>query len=311
MDTQKFYKNKVNRVLLAIICMMLWGSAFPAIKSGYKFFNIAGDDIASKFIFAGYRFSFAGFLVLAYLIVSKKNIFKLKKKEYGQIVRLGILNTTIQYIFFYVGLSYTTGVRGAVINGTGTFMTIILAHFVYKNDKLTFNKTLGCIIGFAGVIIVNLNGSSFFSGSFKITGEGFMFIAAFCSAVASIYSKDLASKISPSIVTGYQLLTGGILLSLLGHVLGGNLSGFTMKSTILIIYMSLLSAVAFVIWTHLLKFNRVGEISVFKFLTPVFGTVFSGIFLKENIFDPKIIMALILVCTGIYLVSKVKKEKVR
>ena len=71
--------------------------------------------------------------------------------------------------------------------------------------------------------------------------------------------------------------------------------------------MALLSSVAFVIWTQLLKFNKVGMISVFNFLVPVFGTLLSGIFLGENIFDIKILISLILVCIGIYQVYKVKK----
>ena len=186
-------------------------------------------------------------------------------------------------------------------------MSIILAHFIYKNDKLNFNKIIGCIIGFLGVVIVNLNGQSLGGTSFTFKGEGFVMIAAIIFAASAIYGKKITQTQEPSLVTGFQLFIGGVILTILGFILGGSLKGFTLASTSLLIYMSLLSSVAFVIWTQLLKYNKVGIISVFNFLIPVFGTLLSSIFLGEDIFNIKILIALILVCYGIFLVYRVKK----
>ncbi|HBJ1648937.1 TPA: DMT family transporter [Clostridium botulinum] len=292
--------------MLAIISCILWGSAYPAIKVGYELFNIGTNDIGSKLIFAGYRFAIAGILVLVMDLINRKNIFKYSLKEFGEITLLGSTQTALQYLFFYVGLSYTTGVRGSIINGTGTFASIILAHIIYKNDKLNFNKILGCIIGFIGVIIVNLNGKSIGGQGFSLKGEGSLMIAAIIFAASAIYGKKITQNKDASIVTGYQLFIGGIILSILGFIFGGHLKGFTSKSTMLLIYMALLSSIAFAIWSQLLKFNKVGVISVFNFLVPIFGTLLSAIFLKENIFDIKILISLILVCSGIFLVYNEK-----
>lgn len=306
MDREKFYTNKRNIVLLATLCCALWGSAYPAIKCGYELFNILGDDIPSKLIFAGYRFALAGIIVLLVSSINKKNIFVLNKKELIQTMLFGIFQTTLQYIFFYIGLSYTTGIRSSIINGTGAFFSILLAHFIYKNDRLNMHKIVGCIIGFIGVIIVNLNGQDFFDSSFSIYGEGFVLLAAFILSASSIYGKKITQNQDASIITGYQLFIGGLILLLLGYMLGGNLSGFTFKSTSLLIYMALLSSVAFVVWTELLKYNKVGIISIFNFLVPVFGSLLSAVFLGEDIFDIKILISLIFVCLGIYLVYRVK-----
>ncbi|MBB6715046.1 DMT family transporter [Clostridium gasigenes] len=309
MDREKFYTNRKNIMLLAILCCALWGSAYPSIKVGYSLFNIPSDDIATKLIFAGYRFLIAGIFVLIVQVVGKKKIFELSKKQALQVTILGLGQTTLQYIFFYIGLSYTTGVRGSIINGTSTFFSIIIAHFVYKNDKLNFNKILGCIIGFLGVIIVNFNGQSLLDSSFSFQGEGFIMIAAFLLSSTAIYGKGITQRIDPSIATGYQLTIGGAVLTILGFVLGGQLVGFTLTSSILLIYMALLSSVAFVIWAQLLKYNKVGIITIFNFSIPIFGTLLSAIILGENIFDIKILIALILVCIGIFLVYRVKDNK--
>ncbi|MBW6408870.1 DMT family transporter [Clostridium weizhouense] len=309
MNKNTFYTNRRNIVLLATLCCILWGSAYPAIKVGYSLFNINSNDIGSKLIFAGYRFALAGILVLLLERLKKKSIFNFSIKQFGEITLLGSMQTALQYIFFYVGLSYTTGVRGSIINGTGTFVSIILAHFIYKNDKLSFNKILGCIIGFFGVVIVNLNGQSVVGNSFTFKGEGFMMIAAIIFATSAIYGKKITQNKDASIVSGYQLFIGGVILIILGSILGGKLIGFTFNSIILLLYMALLSSVSFAVWTQLLKYNKVGVISVFNFLVPVFGALLSAIFLGENIFDIKILIALILVCLGIFLVYKEKKDK--
>ncbi|WP_455821907.1 DMT family transporter [Clostridium butyricum] len=306
MNREKFYTNRRNIVLLATLCCFLWGSAYPAIKGGYELFNISGGDIPSKLIFAGYRFALAGIIVLWVQIISKKNIFVLNKKEIVQVTLLGIFQTTLQYIFFYIGLAYTTGIRSSIINGTGAFFSILLAHFIYKNDRLNVNKIVGCIVGFIGVIIVNLNGQDFFASSFSIQGEGFVMLAALILSASSIYGKKITQNQDASIVTGYQLFIGGLILLLLGYISGGCLSGFTFKSTSLLIYMALLSSIAFAVWTQLLKYNKVGIISIFNFLVPVFGSLLSAIFLGENIFDINILISLIFVCLGIYMVYKIK-----
>lgn len=302
----KLYTNRKNIVFLAVTCCILWGSAYPAIKAGYVLFNIADGDIATKLVFAGYRFCIAGLLVLIIQVISGKKIFNLSRKQVGEVTTLGTIQTTMQYIFFYIGMSYTTGVRGAIINGTGTFFSIIIAHFIYKNDKLTFNKILGCVIGFSGVIIVNFNGGSLLNNPFTFRGEGFVMIAAIVLSFGNIYGKKINKELDASITTGYQLALGGIGLTSLGITFGGKLTGFTFESSALLIYMAFLSSVAFVIWAQLLKYNRLGEISVFNFLVPIFGALLSAIFLGENIFDIKILFALVLVCIGIFLVYRVK-----
>ncbi|MDO4535074.1 MAG: DMT family transporter [Clostridium perfringens] len=303
MNKGEFFTSKKIILVFALISCILWGSAYPAIKIGYDVFHIAQNNISSKIIFAGYRFLLAGLIVLVLAIILKKKIFRLDKKQIISLILLGISQTALQYTFFYIGLSYTTGVRGAILNGTGTFFSIIIAHFLYKNDKITLNKTIGCVIGFVGVILVNLTGN-FFEQGFNFKGDGLIILSTFISSAAAIYGKTLSQKQDTFIITGYQLFIGGIVLTVLGFSLGGNLGGFNLISTSLLIYMAMLSAVAFLLWTLLLKYNKVGKIAVFNFLIPVFGSILSAVFLNESIFNIKTFIALILVCIGIFLVNK-------
>ncbi|RBP66670.1 drug/metabolite transporter (DMT)-like permease [Alkalibaculum bacchi] len=302
MNTETFFTTRRNIVLIAALCAFFWGSAYPSIKIGYEIFHISSNDIPTKLIFAGYRFSLSGIMVLLISTIKEKALKLPYKTDFSKILILGLFLTTAQYIFFYIGLSHTTGVNGAILNGTGTFYSVILAHFIYKDDYLNMRKTLGCFLGFIGIVIVNF--SSDFRFAFNFFGDGFIIIAALISSSANIYSKFLSRSIDILILTGFQLLFGGILLVVLGYLTGGSLTGFTLKSTSLLIYMGFLSAAAFSLWTYLLKYNKVGEISFYNFLIPIFGAILSSLFLGERFLNTKNILALFFVCIGIYIVNK-------
>lgn len=305
MNAKKFLTDKKVIIILATICCLLWGSAFPGVKAGYSLFKIASNDIPSKFVFAGYRFTLAGMIVLIIASLTGKNILILNKRNALQIITLGLTQTTIQYIFFYIGLGYTTGTKGSIITSTGTFFSIILAHFIYNNDKLSFNKVIGCTLGFLGVIAANFS-PDVLKFSFSLKGEGLVMLSAFAASASAIYGKKITQTLDSIVVTGYQLFIGGFVLITCGLLNKGNLSNFTIKSTLLLFYLAILSSAAFSIWTALMKYNKVGFVSMFNFLVPVFGVLLSAIVLKENIFDIKNLIALILVCVGIILANTEK-----
>lgn len=291
-------------LLVAGLCCLLWGSAYPSIKLGYIAFHILPEDIASKYVFAGYRFSLAGILLLLLYRVGFRRKPKLSGREWASLSILGVLQTGLQYMFFYVGVANTTGVKGSIMNATTTFFSVVLAHFIYKNDKLSRNKIIGCVTGFIGVIIVNFH-ADLLTFSFSFTGEGFIIMAALVFSVTAIYAKRLTATIDVMMITGVSLLVGGLVLTLLGLSLGGQVTHFTWESSLNLVYLALLSSVAFCLWNLLLKYNKVGKVSVYNFLIPIFGALLSALFLGETIWELKNLVALILVSVGIYLVNRV------
>ncbi|MGV2966331.1 DMT family transporter [Paenibacillus sp. FSL L8-0435] len=299
------FSDPIFVMLVASLCCLLWGSAYPSIKLGYIAFNILPEDIASKYVFAGYRFTLAGLLLLLLSRIVRKQKLQLTRPQWTGLIMLGILQTGLQYMFFYVGVANTTGVKGSIMNATTTFFSVVLAHFIYKNDKLSRNKIVGCLLGFVGVIIVNFH-TDLLAFSFSFTGEGFVIIAALVFSVTALYAKRLTATIDVLIITGVSLLVGGLVLTLLGLSLGGRVTHFTLESTSNLIYLALLSSVAFCLWNMLLKYNKVGRVSVYNFLIPVFGALLSALFLGETILELKNLAALLFVSVGIYLVNRVR-----
>lgn len=299
------FSDPIFVMLIASLCCLLWGSAYPSIKLGYIAFNILPEDIASKYVFAGYRFTLAGLLLLLLSRIVRKEKLQLSRTQWTSLIMLGILQTGLQYMFFYVGVANTTGVKGSIMNATTTFFSVVLAHFIYKNDKLSRNKIVGCLLGFVGVIIVNFH-TDLLTFSFSFTGEGFIILAALVFSVTALYAKRLTATIDVLIITGVSLFIGGLVLTLLGLLLGGRVTHFTLESTSNLIYLALLSSVAFCLWNMLLKYNKVGRVSVYNFLIPVFGALLSALFLGETILELKNLAALLFVSVGIYLVNRVR-----
>lgn len=302
MGSSRFSDRKFV-VALALLCCLLWGSSYPAIKTGYAWFGISRNDIPTQLVFAGWRFLGAGLILLAWAVATHKAIWGLGPGAGRQLVVLGLAQTTLQYVFFYVGLAHTTGVKGSIMNATGTFFSVLLAHWVYHNDRLSHAKLWGCLVGFAGVMVVNL-GRGTLDLDFTLLGEGFVVIAALVLAAASIYGKQVSQRMDSVVMTGWQLGLGGVALLTIGWALGGSLTGFTPGSTVLLVYLALLSSAAFSLWSILLKHNRVSQVTVFNFTVPIFGAALSALFLGEALWEWKNLLALVLVCVGIWLVTR-------
>lgn len=298
-----FFARPLVVVLLATFCCLLWGSAYPAIKGGYALLRIGQDDLGGKMLFAGWRFLLAGLLLLGLAWATGRRPGMRTPRDVGALFTLGATQTALQYVFFYIGLAHTTGVKSSIMNATGTFFSVLLAHFVYRHERLTHRKVIGCLVGFAGVLVVNIS-PQLARFDFTLLGEGFVVIAAFVLAAASIYGKRLSQRLDAVFMTGAQLAIGGGLLLLVGVAAGGHLAHWSWPAVALMAYMVLLSAVAFTLWTVLLKHNPVSLVAVFNFLVPIFGAALSALFLGESVLEWKNLVALALVCGGIAIVTR-------
>ena len=302
-DAEKIFTNKKYIILLAILCTFLWGSAYPAIKLGYDVLGIDSDDSYLKLIFAGYRFLIAGIILITIQKLMGKSIMPKSIGDFRGFMVLGFIYTLMQYVFLYIGMANTTGVKSSILGSLSSFVSIFLVHFIYKDDKLSVKKITGCIIGFLSIIVINFEVGTIY-GSFKLMGDGLLILSALMGSIGSIYNKNLVKTNDVFVTTVWQLIFGSLMLIIIGKSAGGNLIISSVESGILLLYMALLSSVALVIWSTLYKYNKVGNITMYNFLTPIFGAILSAFLLGESIFDVKSLIALVLACTGIWIVNR-------
>lgn len=301
---EQFMQKTIVVWLGALLCCALWGSAFPCIKLGYKMFDIASEDVAAQILFAGCRFTLAGILAILIGSAASRTLLVPKRASWGKIVRLSMLQTVAQYLFFYVGLAHTTGVKASIIEGVNVFIAILVASLIFHQEPLNAKKIIGSIIGFAGVVLVNLTGSGVDLG-FSFLGEGFIFLSTIAYAFSSVCLKRYSKEENPVILSGWQFFIGGIIMMVCGFAAGGRLTVWTGSGVLMLIYLAFLSAVAYSLWGILLKYNPISRVAVFGFMNPVFGVILSALLLGENdSLGVMCIVALLLVCVGIYIVNR-------
>lgn len=301
MKTERFFTHPLGVFIAALSATFLWGSAFPFIKLSYVQLDIQPHEVGEQILFAGYRFFLAGVMLLFFFKALGKNV-SFQKGTAKQLVQIGLFQTFLQYVCFYIGLSYSTGIEGAVISGTSSFFQIVLAHFLYKDDSLNMRKIVGVSIGFCGVILVNIpKGNMDFH--FGI-GELLLLAAAMLYSYGNILAKEGSKTMDVGYMTAYQMIIGSLGLLFIGILQVGFMPfTFHMQTLLMLLYLSFLSAAGFCIWNTVMKYNKVGKVSMYMFFIPVFGVILSSLILGEAIHS-FVLFGLACVATGIIVVNR-------
>ena len=287
----------------ALTAAVAWGWAFPLIKVGFSAFGITPDMTGSKMLFAGIRFMVAGLIVLTVARSSGRSFRVGRGNDWLFILVFALMNTTLHYFFFYVGMSHSEGSRAAILNSLSTFLVVLLACACFKSDRLTARKMIGCAVGFCGILALNLGGAE--SGRFTWLGDGMIIINALCGATANLMTRGLSRRVDVFVGTGYGLTIGGFLLIVSGLLLGGTLPYVNMLGMVCLLLLIAISALGFTLYYKLLSLNPVGKVAIYNSLIPVVGAVTSCLCLGET-FHLKYALAGGLAAIGIYIINKGK-----
>lgn len=307
MDRNKFFTSKLVIFIGALISCSLWGSAFPCIKLGYKMFSIDSGATADIILFAGERFTLAGILVLIFGSISQKKVLLPRIDELPDVFLLSMFQTVGQYILFYIGLAHTSGVNGSIINSLSSFIAILVAVFGFRIEKMTKRKAIGCILGVVGVLLINITGSGI---SFNVAGDMMVLLSTVAYAISSTLIKLKSKKHNTVMLSGAQFVAGGIILMISGSLMGGVVHTAGTEGIMLLIYLALISSVAYTLWGILLKYNEVSSVSIYGFVTPIMGILLSIIILSEGQnFGIRHLIGLVLISAGIYIVNAKKAVK--
>ena len=294
-------------ILGCLVSCGLWGSAYPCVKIGYELFGITGSDGASRLVCAGTRFTIAGIMVVVGISIAQRRALLPAKRDLSAIGILALFQTVLQYFFFYGGLSHAAGVTSSIIGAAAYFFAILFAALIFKTESLTRKAVIGCTIGFAGVVLVNLGGSGDAAFSFALNGEGFILLSSVAGAISTCFIAVLGRTHDSVLLSGWQFVTGGVVLLGCGLAMGGSLCPISPGPALaLILYIGFISAMAYTLWSRLLAANPVSRVSIFGFMTPVFGAAMSAVLLGEtDAVNPLFaLIALALVSAGIVIVNR-------
>lgn len=298
-------KSGLKTISLSLLVMALWGSLFPFVKIGYNAFNISASSIPDILMFASVRFIISGLIVCVLCVVRKEKIATPKLKNIGNIFIMGLFSIVLHYAFTYIGLSTTDSSKTALIKQLGALIYVCFAFLFFKNEKFSFLKIVGAVIGFGGIIAINYNPN----GITFSTGDILIILASICTVIANVISKKSVEDNSPFWITGISQFTGGIILLAAALIMGANMLTFTLKSTAVFAYICIASISAYTLWYYVLKNNSLSKMFIIKFAEPLFACVFGAILLGENIFKLQYLVAFVLISLGIILGNKSEAKK--
>jgi len=266
-----FLTKPLNICLLAAVSCALWGSAAPMIKTGYELFSISESQTATMLLFAGLRFALAGVMVILFESLTSRRLRLPKAGSWGNVFKLSLFQTVGQYILFYVGVANSSGVHTSILTGASNLWAILLACYLFREERMTLPKMLVCVLGFGGILMMNLSGG----GSVSFLGEGFVLFSGICSGVSSSLAKRYSQKENSMVLTGWQFLAGGLFMCLIGLICGGRMTIPSAQAAGVLVYLGFLSATAYSLWAIMLQYNPVSSVVIYGFMTPMFGVVFS------------------------------------
>ena len=296
-----FIKNKVGVFLTALFCTVCWGLCYPLIKLNQNYFSVESTDIFSQFFLAGVRMTFSGILIFIICFITKSFCLP-EKKQWTGVIFITLFQTIIHYALTYLGQGMTDGSKTPILKEISAFFIILIMNFVSKDDKLTLNKIIGCLLGFSGVVIINLSGGFNFNiqpGDIIIIG------AALSNAIGQVFLKFSSSSArSPFTIVAFSHFTGGLIMLLIGIIGGGKLIATGTASYFLLIAIVFTTAIPYMLWSQLYKYNKASIMSVYCLMTPMFGMLFTSLFYgNSNVFSLYSVGALVLISLGILCVN--------
>ena len=289
--------NLIDYILLTLLAL-IWASAFFNIKIATYSFGPVTIALLRVFF---------GAIPVLLLCFYKKIKVEAFSKDWYWFAIIGFINLVVPFFLISYGVKSVQSNLAAILMSTTPLSSTILGHYYTKNEKFNLTKTIGILIGFAGIVYLfsdNLliNESNFFSAILILVGST-------CYVIGGVLTLKIKEKKNEN-VTGSILIWAVIILIPLSFFIEKPWTyNPSIQSTISVIYLGLVSTgIAWLLRFKILVDNGLIFQSQVSYLIPIFGTILSYIFLKELI-TVKVLISLIAVVIGIYFVRRAGSKK--
>jgi drug/metabolite transporter (DMT)-like permease len=263
----------------AIICALLWGSAFPGIKYLYREWpeSQAWD---ARLLVAGIRFIIAG-LLLVPLAGAKGYFHRIRSAPQGPLWTVALAQTFGQYILFYAGLALSSAVLGAVLISAGSFWWVLLAPLILGTIQPNRRHWFALGLGAIGIAIAVYKPG--IGSQSPLLGSLCFLFAALSGAFGIIFHTQLRGSIDTRTATSFSLAVGGIMLAICGSTAWPEMHRLLEpKLFFLTLYLASVSAAAFALWNHLAREFSANLLAGYRFLIPISGVLLSMLLVRDE-----------------------------
>ncbi len=286
-------------IYTAFICM-LFGANTVAIK-----ISLLGLGI---FTTASLRFAIASVAICCWARATGKPL-ALGSGQLVKLIPVGVL-FFFQLTFFYLGQSKTTASHGTLITNALPFVIMVLAHFFIPDETITWKKITGMILGFSGVLLLFSDQVSLDNDA--LHGDLIILMAVMFWGCNAVYIKKIIHDFHPVQITIYPMIMASPVLFICALFLDSEMVKFVNTSVLgAMFYQTFVTAsFGFVTWNTMIRRYGATVLHSFIFIMPVSGVFFGVMLLKEPL-TPNLILAIILVTTGLIVINKNGKRTIK
>lgn len=291
-----------------LLCALLWGSAFPSLKTVYAIWHEQGLELglSDYWWFAGLRFTVAG---IALLLIARNPLHEIRRSSKSRLLTISLTQTFGQYLFFYLAVAVASGSLTGLLASSGSFWWMLLAPLLAGAPKPRRAQWAALLLGGLGITLATAAPGA--GAGRPVLGALLMIGATGLGAVGVIEFGKLGKGIGARAATGCSLLVGGILLLAFG---AASLPRTTelMSPAVLVItcWLSVVSAAAFALWNYLSTKHPVPLLAGYRFLIPLCGMSESLIFLEGETAGWGLLVGAALVVSSLVMMQSLSSRKV-
>ena len=288
---------KANDIFLLILLGAIWGSSFFNIK-------------VATYSYEPYTLALIRVILATVTMLAVTSFYKIKIYAFSNNWKIyalvGVSNITIPFSLIAIGTNKVDSYLAAMLMSTTPITGSILAHFFIKDEKITFLKALGIILGFSGILLL-------FFDKLIINESNYLFVliiilgSTFYSISGILILKKLKNSGNLNVTTS-TLIWSAITLLPLSFIFEEPFKSIpTFESTLSLIYLGVV-ATGFAWWLRFKILSKNGIVfqTQVTYLIPIFGVIFGALILGEQI-TWKVLVSLIIIMSGIYIVKKYNK----
>ena len=275
--------------LKILLATFLWGSSFSFVKLGL----VNADPLG----FAGIRFTIAGFMLLAAAVAWQQIAGRGESRltpasgsrgnvRWGYVALIGVFTTFVAYAFFFMGMVRTSATSAALIDGAGPIISSVMAHFVLHNDRLDRRKAAAILLAFAGIAFIALarpQGDN--TRAISMSGCLLILVGIAGGSIGTMLVINYRGALGLVKLVGYQHLFGGVMLLAAAAAVGEERHWAALANPrflAIVTWLALVSAVAFRLWYGIVRRYKVTSVSVYAFITTIWGTAMSVVLVGES-----------------------------
>lgn len=266
----KAQKNSSLYLLAVIIAILLWSTSFVGTKIAYSSFPPLTLG-AARFVIAS--------MILGAIMLARKEFVRPAPKDIGLMGLSGILGTTLYFALENIGLELTTASSAALIVASYPAITALL-EFIFFRVKISMVKALGIVMAVIGVYLIS--GSSPGESPGQLTGNVILILAGFVFAAYSFITRKVVKHYSMVTVSFYQTIAGTLAFIPLAFIERSRWQVPSEESLWILLYLGIFCSVAaFMLYNYGLRTLSSSTAVALMNLVPIFGVLFSTVFLHE------------------------------